>query len=97
MKLKWLGVCIVCITAMICFSGCTDKSELKNELDSVEISYSLPEVTVSKCRYLSQADEAVYEQQIAACDMYYEAYYLTRTSVYTEIYEDSVKHVRIAY
>ena len=97
MKFKWLSVCLMCIVAVICFSGCTDRSDLKNELDSIEISYSLPEVTVNKCRYLSQADEAVYEQQIAACDMYYEAYYLTRTADYTEEYEDSVKSERIAY
>ena len=97
MKFKWLGLCFLCCVAIVCLSGCGEKSELKTSLDKVEISCSLPEVTVSKCRYLSQADEAVYEQQIAACNMYYEAYDLTRTSYYIEKYEDDVKPERIAY
>lgn len=82
---------------MLCLAGCGGKSDLKAELENVRISGELPRVSVAGCRYLADADEAVYEQQIAACELYYEAYELTRTSDYIENYEDNVKKERIAY
>lgn len=92
---KWLKTCLVCLISIFCLAGCGEKSDLKNELNAVRPTYTLPKVTVSNCRYLDQADETVYEQQVAACDLYYEAYYLTRSADYIEKYEDTVKSERI--
>ena len=87
MNYKWLKLFIVCVISVVCIAGCGKKSDIKAELDSVEITYELPEVTNANCRKLSESDESVYEQQIAACDMYYEAYYKTRTSDYKNKYK----------
>ena len=97
MNYKWLKLFIVCVISVVCIAGCGKKSEKKAELDSVEITYELPEVTNANCRKLSESDESVYEQQIAACDMYYEAYYKTRTSDYKNKYKGDIKPKRIAY
>ena len=92
---KWLKTCLICLISVFCLVGCGEKSDLKRELNAVRLTYTLPEVTVSKCRYLDQADEAVYEQQLAACDLYYEAYFLTRSADYKEKYSGAIKSKRI--
>ena len=97
MNFKYLKVFLVCFISVLCLAGCNDKSELKDILASVNITESLPEVTQKGCMYLSEADDAVYEQQIAACEMYYEASYLTRTSDYIEKYKGQVDSELIAY
>lgn len=97
MNFKYLKVFLVCIISVFCLAGCNDKSELKDILASVDVTLSLPEVTDRGCMYLSEADDAVYEQQIAACELYYEAYYLTRTSDYVEKYKGQVDPELIAY
>ena len=97
MKFKWLKLCLVCLISVICMAGCGEKSQLKDELQDIELTYSLPDVSVSDCYYLSEADDAVYEQQIAACDMYYEAYYLTRTADYELKYKGDIKPERVAF
>ena len=97
MNFKWIRVLLVCVVSVLCLAGCGEKSELKAMLEDVELSYSLPEVEDRKFYYLDQADEAVYEQQIAACDMYYEAYYLTRTADFTEHYKGDINADRVAF
>ncbi len=97
MKLKWLKLCFVCLISVLCMTGCGERADLKNELQNKELTYTLPEVPVRDCHYLSEADDAVYEQQLAACDMYYEAYYLTRTADYEQKYGKDVKPSRVAF
>ncbi len=86
-----------CICMLGLVSGCGDKSEIKQELERVEITKELPEVKVINCTRLSQADDYVYEQQIAACELYLEAHEITRTSDYTERYKKKVKSNKVGY
>ncbi len=97
MKLKRIKLCFVCLISILCLTGCGSRSNLKEELSDVRLSADLPEVSVEKCRYLEEADDAVYEQQIAACELFYEAYDITRTSDFREVYKGKVKPERIAY
>lgn len=95
--LKIWKLCIVCIGAMLILGGCGTKSELKNELDSVTIDIDLPEPDIRSARRLEDVDDAVYEQQLAACELYIESYEMTKTSDYAEKYKDDVKKERVAY
>ena len=92
-----IKLAFICGLLLLLLSACGDKSELKSELDSVRLANTLPQVRVTNCRKLSEADDAVYEQQIAACEMYYEAYDLTRTSDYIDEYKGDLKKNKIAY
>ncbi|MGN1115902.1 MAG: hypothetical protein ACI4TH_04990 [Candidatus Ornithomonoglobus sp.] len=77
--------------------GCSDKSDLKSELENIELTLELPPVTNEGSTRLADIDDDVYQQQIAACEMYYEAYDITRTSDYVEKYKDEVKEKRVSY
>ncbi len=94
--MKKVKLCLVCAGLLTVLCGCGDKSELKNHLAEIELENTLPEVTVEECKRLSEADDAVYEQQLAACEMYYEAYTQTKTSDYVKIYKDDLKEDKIA-
>ncbi len=78
-------------------SGCSDKSSLKSELENVKLTMELPPVTNEGSTRLADIDDDVYQQQLAACEMYYEAYDITRTSDYAEKYKDEVKEKRVGY
>ena len=95
MKFKWLKILFLCIISVFCLAGCGEKSDLKDELNDIELSSTLPEVGETKYRYLSEADEAVYQQQEAACELYYEASWKTRPTDYLEKYD--IKPERVAY
>lgn len=72
-------------------AGCRESADLKNELAGVRLSLELPAVQRTECKYLMQADDEVYEQQIAACEMYDEAYTLTDSAAYREKYGRKIK------
>ena len=65
---------------LLLVAGCGKNSEVKTQLQEIELTKELPAVMLVDCRSLADADNEVYRQQIAACEMYYEAYELTRTS-----------------
>ena len=94
--MKSIKLCLACFASVLLLAGCS-KSDLKADLKNARLSNELPQVTADKARYLSEADDAVYEQQLAACELYYEAYENTNTSDYKEIYKDKIKPERIAY
>ncbi|MGN0163651.1 MAG: hypothetical protein ACI4EA_08770, partial [Candidatus Ornithomonoglobus sp.] len=96
--MKRINLCfIVCAMILLLGCGCSDKSALKSELEGVSLSTELPPVTNEGSTRLSDIDDDVYRQQIAACEMYYEAYDITRTSDYVEKYKDEVKEKRVGY
>ena len=84
-KLKLAFLCGILVLILV---GCGENSELKAELDAIEFEAELPAVNITDCRYLSQADDEVYRQQIAACELYNEAYRLTDGNVYKKKYKD---------
>lgn len=95
--LRKIKLSFICGLLLLLISACGDKSALKSELDKVRLTKTLPQVGITDCRKLSEADDAVYEQQIAACEMYYEAYDLTRSSYYIDKYKGDLKKDKIAY
>ncbi len=94
---KKIKLSVICAVFLLLISGCGRKSELTAELEGIELTNSLPSVKITDCKRLEDADDAVYEQQIAACEMYYEAYDLTRSSDFFDEYEDSLGKDKIAY
>lgn len=89
--------CIACTFVLLFCSGCGDKSNLKTELENVSLSYELPPISNEGCSRLAEIDEDVYQQQIAACEMYYEAYKLTETAALMEKYKDEVNEKQVAF
>ena len=71
-----LACCILLISAL---SGCTDYEDVEIKLGKIKVENILPEVN-DKSNYLSlsEIDELVYEQQIAACIMFKDACKLTK-------------------
>ncbi len=97
MILRKVKLCLICAGLLTVLCGCGDKSELKDHLAGILLENELPEVEITDCTRLYEADDAVYEQQLAACEMYYEAYTQTKTSDYVKIYKDDLKDEKIAY
>lgn len=95
--LKKVKLLIVCAFLMIFAAGCGDKTELKAELENIKLTTELPAVRVTDCSRLEEADDEVYRQQLAACEMYIESYEITKTSDFVEKYKDDVKEDRVAY
>lgn len=87
----------MCTLILLFSSGCGNQSNLKSELENVSLSYELPPVSNVGSSRLTEIDDDVYEQQIAACEMYYEAYQITKTADFIEKYEDEIKDERIGY
>lgn len=95
--MKKVKLCLICAGLLAVLAGCGDKNELKSHLEEIQLENKLPSIALSDYRWLSEADDAVYEQQLAACEMYYEAYTQTKTSDYVEVYKDDLKEDKIAY
>ena len=90
MKKKIL-LCLVCCGLMASMlSGCTNYEDITNILGQIRIENELPEVLESNYyESLSDIDELVYEQQIAACEMYIDACRQTNHHDYFEGTENS--------
>lgn len=96
--IKRLKICALLSVLLLLLCSCgSDKAALRQALDDVSLTAELPAVKVTGCRYLSEADDAVYEQQIAACEMYSEAYELTETQAYSKTYKKGLKKKNVAY
>lgn len=95
--MKYIRLCLIMAVLTLLASGCTDTTAIQAELSAVELSYELPYVYEENCDRLEEADEAVYEQQLAACEMYYEAYDITRTPDFIEKYENNLSEEKIAF
>lgn len=86
---RGLKLCAVLGVMLLLISGCgNSKGALKGALRDISLTKELPAVRIADCHHLREMDEAVYEQQIAACEMYSEAYNLTKTSDFKEKYKD---------
>lgn len=89
--------CLVCTLLLIFAGGCREKSNIREDLQRVNITTELPPVYNEGSSRLADIDDDVYEQQLAACEMYNEAYNITKTSDYIEKYKGEVKDKRIGY
>ncbi len=82
MKRKLL-VLAASLAALLLLAGCGDYSAIETQLNEITIENKLPTVSEKKYKTMEDAEEAVYEQQMAACEMlsnicdetYYEQYY----------------------
>jgi hypothetical protein len=95
--LKRIKLFVLCSAILLFICGCSDKSGLRTELEKINISSELPSVYKTDVRYLEEVDEDVYEQQLAACEMYIEAYELTKTTDFAEKYRGRIDKNRVAY
>ena len=95
--MKRIKLFVLCSAILLFICGCSDKSELKTELEKIKISSELPSVYTTDARYLEDIDEEVYEQQLAACEMYIEAYELTKTTDFIGKYKSQIDEGRVGY
>jgi len=88
---KKILLCLVCcglVSSLL--TGCTNYEDITNILGQIRIENELPEVLESNYyKSLSDIDELVYEQQIAACEMYIDACRQTNHHDYFEGAENS--------
>ena len=68
MKRKLLITAASLVTLML-FTGCSDYGDVERELNEIKIENRLPKVGNEKYRTMEEAEDAVYAQQIAACEM----------------------------
>lgn len=71
MKRK-LFVIAVSLVTLLLFAGCSDYSEIEQQLDDITIENRLPKVKGERYRTMEDAEDAVYDQQIAACEMLFD-------------------------
>ena len=86
MKRKLLGV--LCVFMMLTLAGCANYGSIESELEQIKIEIKLPKVSEGKFTSLEEANDAIYEQQIAACSLYSESYEKT---YYKQFLEDGSK------
>ena len=68
MKRK-LFIIAASFAALLLFAGCSDYSEIEQQLDNITIENKLPKVKGERYRTMEDAEDAVYDQQMAACEM----------------------------
>ena len=65
--------------SMMLFTACGDYSSIETQLSEVEIENQLPDISEGGYKTMEEAEDPVYEQQIAAClmlsDSYNQTYY----------------------
>lgn len=72
-------------------AGCTNYNSIKEALDEIEIENTMPEVSDGGYDSLADANDEIYELQIATCEMYAEAYELTQYKRYADNFEEEDK------
>lgn len=87
-----LFILAAALISLFTISGCSDYSEIEAELNRVTIENKLPEVSGSYAS-MEDAEDAVYEQQIAACEMLSDSYLKTNAKTYTENFRGNEKRV----
>lgn len=92
MKRKLL-IIAVSLVALLLFSGCSDYEAIEKQLDNIKIENKLPKVVDTKYRSMEDAEDAVYNQQIAACEMLADACEKTN-SIQFEEYDGNIKRIR---
>ncbi|MDO5397733.1 MAG: hypothetical protein Q4G33_07365 [bacterium] len=92
MKRKLLMV-TVSLVALLLFAGCSNYEDIEEQLDNIKIENRLPKVGEKKYRSMEDAEDAVYNQQIAACEMLADAYQKTNSTQFEE-HEGSVKRIQ---
>ena len=82
---------------LLMISGCADYDSVDEALDKITIEDILPEAEDGGYSSLEEAADAVYEQQLAACKMYAEAYDKTYYRQYLgngkKLKEDKTAHI----
>ncbi len=92
-KISVYAICCALLASML--TGCANYDDITVSLDEVTIQNTLPKVS-ENASYdsLAEIDDLVYEQQLNACLMYYDAY----TKTYYKQFEDGKrKPDKIAY
>ncbi len=68
MKRK-LFIIAASLVTLLLFAGCSDYSEIDQQLNNITIENKLPKVKGEHYRTMEDAEDAVYDQQMAACEM----------------------------
>lgn len=90
-KRKLLIIAASLVTLLL-FAGCSDYGEIERELDEIKIENKLPKVGREKYRTMEEAEDAVYAQQLAACEMLSDAAEQTDSKQFEE-YDGTAKRI----
>ena len=88
-----LVFCIVLVIGLL--SSCGKYSRVREEIDGIKVENTLPEALAGAVS-LEEIEEAVYEQQLALCEMYISAYQQTNSDIFTVEYPDLDKNKLLA-
>jgi len=89
-----LFLIIASLMTLMLISGCNDYSDIEAQLREVEIENRLPDVDAGRFRTMADAEDAVYEQQIAACEMLSDSYDKTYYTNFIGNVKGSEKRIR---
>lgn len=92
LKRKILFIVASLMTLMI-LTGCGDYSSIEMQLDEVEIENRLPDVPDVDFETMEEAEDAVYAQQMAACEMLTDAYDQTYYDQFLENVKGNEKRI----
>jgi len=81
------------LTVLLLFTGCKDYSKIDSRLDDVKIENKLPKLGNEMYRTMEDVEDAVYDQQIAACEMLAETNKQTNPQNIDDKYSASNKRV----
>ena len=90
-KRKLLIIAVSLVTLML-FTGCNDYSNIERKLDEIKIENRLPKVGNKRYRTMEEAEDAVYAQQLAACEMLSDVVEQTDSRNFAE-YEGNAKRI----
>ena len=93
MKRK-LFLIIASLMTLMLISGCNDYSDIEAQLSDVEIENRLPDVRDGGFITMEDAEDEIYEQQIAACEMLSDSYDKTYYTNFIGNVKGSEKRIR---
>ncbi len=75
---------IASLAVLLLFTGCGDYSSIEAQLRDIEIENRLPDLPEEEIRTMEEAEDAVYVQQLAACEMLSDSYNQTHYTNFLE-------------
>lgn len=84
---------IASLAVLLLFTGCGDYSSIEAQLRDIEIENRLPDLPEEEIRTMEEAEDAVYVQQLAACEMLSDSYNQTHYTNFLENVNGNEKRI----
>ena len=86
--MKKTVLCVLCILMLCLSAGCTNYRSIRESLAEIEVENIMPEVSLGGYDSLDEANDEIYELQLAVCEMYADAHNQTQYEHFAMDFED---------